>query len=80
MPVVTSPEMQKMIDRINELHERTQFLADRHGRSYIDELEAMVQLSESMEICRFSYLPGPAGAEMIPVLEIPGQVIKRRRN
>lgn len=78
MPIFIQPEMQRMVDRINALHERTQVLADRHGRSYIDELERMVELDEHMETGHFYYLPGPVGSAAIPVFEVSGLLIERR--
>jgi len=80
MPIVVSEELQKKIDEMMDLRKRIQVLADRYHRSWIDQMLIMVSIFEIMDIQKVFYLPGPAGAAKIPVIEVYGQVIERRGN
>lgn len=60
----------------NELAQRIKALAEANKRTFNEQLELMVWTFEIMPIQKLSYLPGPAGAHQVPLVEVRGDAIE----
>jgi len=61
----------------NKLGARIRTLAEKNHKTFMDQLELMVETFEIMPIQKVSYLPGPVGGHQIPVVEVSEPVIQR---
>jgi len=62
----------------NKLGARIRDLAEKNHKTFMDQLELMVETFELMPIQKISYLPGPAeNHAQIPVIEVSEPVIQR---
>jgi len=61
----------------NKLGFRIKALAEKNHKTFNAQLELMTETFEVMDIHKMYFLPGPAGHQSVPVVEVSEPVIQR---